>query len=145
MRLSTRTRYGCRALAEVAVAYPSGTPSVREIAEKQRISPKYLESIMQALKAAGLVRAARGAHGGYALTRPPREISMSDVVRVLEGPSGPVPCVDAPDLCRMAGDCPTRDMWVEMREAMDGVLARRTLQDLAARCADGPEAASAVS
>jgi len=118
----------------VAAAYPDGTPSIREIAERQQLSPKYLESIMQALKAAGLVRATRGVHGGYALTRPPAEIRMSDIVRVLEGSSAPVPCVDAPDLCGMSGDCPTRDTWVELRAAIEDVLGRRTLQDLAARC-----------
>jgi Rrf2 family cysteine metabolism transcriptional repressor len=140
MRLSTRTRYGCRALAEVAAAYPAGTPSVREIARKQRLSSKYLESIMQALKVAGLVRATRGMHGGYALTHPPSEVKLSDVFRVLEGPSAPVPCVDTPDLCAMSHDCPTRGTWVELKAAIDGVLNRRTLQDLAARCGAGPDA-----
>jgi Rrf2 family cysteine metabolism transcriptional repressor len=134
VRLSTRTRYGCRALAEVAAAYPDGTPSIREIAERQRLSPKYLESIMQALKAAGLVRATRGVHGGYTLTRPPAEIRMSDIFRALEGTPAPVPCVDTPELCGMADDCPTRDTWVELRGAIEGVLTRRTLQDLAVKC-----------
>ena len=134
VRLSTRTRYGCRALAEVAAAYPDGTPSVREIAQRQRLSPKYLENIMQALKAAGLVRAMRGVHGGYTLTRPPNDISVGEVFRVLEGPPDPAPCVEDDDLCGMADQCPTRQMWVELREAIEGVLAGRTLQDLAARC-----------
>ena len=125
----------------MAAAYPDGTPSIREIAERQQLSPKYLEHIMQALKAAGLVRAARGAHGGYALTRPPGEIRMSDVFRVLEGPPAPVPCVDAPGLCGMADDCPTRDTWVELRGAIEGVLASRTLQDLAEKCGADTDAA----
>ena len=134
MRLSTRTRYGCRALAEVAAAYPDGMPSIREIAERQHLSPKYLESIMQALKAAGLVRATRGMHGGYALAHPPDQISMSDVFYALEGPPDPVPCLDEPEDCDMAAACPTRETWLELRAAIDGVLARRTLKDLAARC-----------
>ena len=144
MRLSTRTRYGCRAMAEIAAAYPDGAPSIREIAERQQLSPKYLEHIMQALKTAGLVRAIRGMHGGYALTRPPGEIRMGEVFRVLEGPLAPAPCVDAPDQCGMAENCPTRDAWVEMKRAIEDVLDRRTLQDLAEKCgaaADGPPAA----
>jgi Rrf2 family cysteine metabolism transcriptional repressor len=134
VRISTRTRYGCRAMAELAAAYPDGSPSVREIAERQQVSPKYLEHIMQALKVAGLVRAMRGAHGGYALVRAPGEINVADVFRALEGSPAPVPCVDTPETCAMADDCPTRDTWLELRDAIEGVLEGKTLRDLAGKC-----------
>ena len=133
MRLSTRMRYGCRAMAELAVAYPREAVSVREIAENQRLSVKYLEHIASALKEAGLVRAIRGMHGGYALCRPPAQISLSDILHALEGSSAPVECVDNPSLCPFWEICPTRETWVEMGEAIEGVLRRTTLQNLAER------------
>lgn len=67
MRIATKARYGARAMVELALAYPDGTLSVRDVAERQSISAKYLEHIMASLKTAGLVTAARGIHGGYAL------------------------------------------------------------------------------
>ncbi len=134
MRLSTRTRYGCRAMAELAAAYPEKAPSVREIAERQRLSPKYLEHIMQALKLAGLVRVTRGMRGGYALARAPQKVKVAEVFRALEGSPAPVLCVDAPETCSMARGCPTRGTWVELRDAIEHVLEGKTLQDLGARC-----------
>lgn len=133
MRLSTKMRYGSRAAFELAVAYPDGAPSVREIADRQCVSAKYLEHIMGALKAAGLARAVRGPHGGYMLTRPLASIKLSEIFRVLEGSAGPVDCVDTPDSCPMQNVCPTRGVWVEMREAVRGVPEHTTLQDLVER------------
>jgi Rrf2 family protein len=121
-------------MAELAAAYPQRAPSVREIAQSQQVSVKYLEHIMQALKLAGLVRATRGTHGGYALARAPQEIKVADVFRALEGSPAPVPCVDAPETCPMARGCPTRDTWVELRDAIQRVLDGKTLQDLAEKC-----------
>jgi len=124
-------------MAEIAAAYPDGVPSIREIAEKQQVSAKYLEHIMQGLKAAGLVRAIRGTHGGYVLARPPEQITMKEIYQALEGSAAPVPCVDEPTLCDMVGSCPTRDAWVEMKQAIEEVLGRRTLRDLARKCSAG--------
>ena len=133
MKLSTRARYGAKAMAELASAYPGPTLSVKDIAAKQRISPKYLEQIMASLRAAGLVKGVRGMHGGYALTRPPRDITVKDVFEAVEGSVGPVDCVDHPEACEMKGVCPTRDTWVEMAESIGRVLKGTTLQDLAER------------
>ncbi len=124
-------------MAEIAGAYPDGTTSVREIAERQSVSAKYLESIVQPLKAAGLIRAVRGMHGGYELTRPPEQISLAEVFRALEGSPAPVPCVDDPSLCGMVEGCPTRDTWVDVKEAIEAVLEGRTLSDLALKCGEG--------
>ena len=131
MKLSTRARYGTRAMAELASAYPEPTVSVKDIADKQKISPKYLEQIMTSLRAAGLVKAVRGMHGGYALTKSPREITVEDVIEAIEGSVAPVDCVNHAGTCEMEGVCPTRDTWVEMAESIGRVLKGTTLQDLA--------------
>jgi len=133
MKLSTRARYGIRALVEIALRYPHGAISVREIGESQRISPKYLELIIQPLKAAGLLTAARGMHGGYALARPPETIKLSEVFSIVEGSPALVACVEQPDLCPMEEFCPTRDTWVQLAEAFTKVLEGTTVQDLVDR------------
>jgi len=131
MKLSTRVRYGMRALVELALAYPQGAVSLGEVARTQRVSLKYLEHIIGALRVAGIVRSVRGLGGGYELARPPAEIRLIEIYEILEGPCAPVPCVDAPDTCPMSPLCATRDTWGELKEAIRGVLARKTLEDLA--------------
>jgi len=133
MKFSTRTRYGSRAMAELAAAYPDGVVSVKEMARRQHLSAKYLEQIIGSLRSAGLIEAVRGMHGGYVLSRPPSQISLSEVFRVLEGSSAPVGCVENPDQCAMSETCPTRETWVEIREAIEQILEGTSLQDLAER------------
>ena len=133
MRLSTTVRYGARAITQMASLGTDRPVSVREIGEKQAISAKYLEHILKALKAGGLVRAIRGKEGGYVLTRPPENITLKDVYESLEGPVAPVDCVDCPSSCAMYEVCPTRDTWVELKEAIEAVLERTTIQDLVKR------------
>lgn len=133
MKLSTRARYGARALVEVALGYPDGTVSVRDVAESQSISAKYLEHIMASLKVAGLVRSVRGMHGGFTLARPPADITLREVLEALEGSVAPVDCVDHPDSCPLGDVCPTRETWVEMKESMVRVLGGTTIQDLVER------------
>jgi len=81
MKLSTRMRYGCRAMTELAAAYPDRSVSVRDMARNQRLSAKYLEHIVSPLKTAGLIEAVRGIHGGYALSRPPERVSRPSGLR----------------------------------------------------------------
>ncbi len=133
MKLSARIRYGARALVEPALAYPDTAVSVKDAAERQNISPKYLEQIMHILKAVGLVKAVRGMHGGCALSRPPVKILLGDLFEPLEGSSAPVECVDYTDTCPMQDICPTRGTWVEMKECIKTFLQKTTLQDLAER------------
>jgi len=140
MRLSTRARYGTRALVELALAYPQDIVSVAEIAERQNVSPKYLERIMAELKASGIVAAERGAHGGYALARPPESITLSEVLEVLDGSSAPVPCVDDPDLCPREQTCPVRQTWAEVKRSVENVLKATTVGDLAERARQGGKA-----
>jgi Rrf2 family protein len=120
-------------VAELAAAYPDRPVSVRELARNQRLPVKYLEQIMAALKSAGLVRAVRGLHGGYALAASPDTTNLGEVFEALEGTPCLVECVTDPGACPMQGDCPTRDTWIELTEAVTRVLRDTTLQDLADR------------
>ena len=133
MKLSTKVRYGSRAMVELAAAYPDELMSVKEMALRQRLSPKYLEQIMCALQAARLIKAVRGIHGGYTLARLPADINLSEVFQALEGSPAPVECVDGHDRCPLDDVCPTRDTWIEMKEALAKILEDTTIQDLVQR------------
>ncbi len=133
MRLSTKARYGFRALLQLALCYGQGPVHLKDIAQKQQISLKYLEQLIAGLRAAGCVKSIRGAKGGYLLTRPPQEIKLSEIFQALEGSLAPVECVDDAGACLRAKFCVTRDVWKEMKQALDGVLGPLTLKDLVER------------
>ncbi len=129
MKLSTKGRYGARAALELAQRYGSGPVMVREIAESQNISERYLEHILNSLRASGLVRSTRGARGGYELAKPPSAITLGDVVRSLEGPLDIVSCTQDED-CSRTENCVTMQVWKDVRDAIEGVLDRVTLESL---------------
>jgi len=131
MRLSTKTRYAARAMAELGSVKNGGSLSVREVAERQHLSAKYLENIFQVLSSAGLLAVIRGKHGGFRLAKPAQNISLREVFEALEGSLAPVDCVDDPRRCSMADTCPTRDTWVELHESLLSVLERTTIHQLA--------------
>jgi len=133
MKLSTKARYGVRAMFSLALNYGKGAVPLKAVAEQQEISEKYLEHLMGSLRSAGLVRSVRGTHGGYILAKSPFQIKLDEVVRVLEGPIVSVECVDDPSLCRRVRFCVTRDIWGQVKEAMEAVLESTTLQDLVER------------
>jgi Rrf2 family protein len=130
MRLSTTMRYGARAVVQIAAASPSRAVSVCEISEKQGISRKYLEHILRTLKAAGLVQSVRGTSGGYRLARNPEQITLKDLFVCLVGSTAPVDCVDSPDKCCEHEICAMRDTWTQLRESIEGILERTTIQAL---------------
>lgn len=130
MRLSTKGRYGSRAMLELALNYERGVISLHDIAQKQGISESYLERMMTALVAAGLVTSSRGKHGGFRLAKPPGEIRLSQVIQVVEGSLSPVLCLDNPKFCKRVNACVTRDIWGRMKKAMLDVLDSITLQDM---------------
>jgi Rrf2 family iron-sulfur cluster assembly transcriptional regulator len=133
MKFSTKTRYGLRAMVELA-QWNSDTPlMVRKIAEDQEVSKKYLDSIFSGLKLAGLVRATRGAAGGFTLARPATEITLLDIVRALEGDLFPVDCCLNPDTCHRAERCASREVWQRVGETLEGTLAEVTLAGLSKR------------
>ncbi|MHB9028210.1 MAG: RrF2 family transcriptional regulator [Candidatus Latescibacterota bacterium] len=132
MKLSTKGRYGARAALELALRYGDGPVMVREIAESQEISERYLEHILNALRASGIVRSTRGARGGYELAKSPAAVTLGDIVRALEGPLDIVSCTRDED-CNRTSVCVTMEIWLEVREAIEGVLDSVTLEDMARR------------
>ncbi len=133
MRLSTKARYGLRALLDLALHQDEGPVLLKDIARRQEFSLPYLQRLIAPLVAAGMVKTARGAGGGVSLLKPPSEIKLSAVVQPLEGCITPVDCVNNPALCHRSASCVTRDIWGEMNEAMSQVLDSTTLQDLVER------------
>ena len=133
MKLSTRARYGMRAMLDIAVNGEDGLVLLRDIAERQAISKRYLEHMMTQLRNRGLVVAERGAGGGYRLSRPASEIRLDEVFEALEGELAPVECLRNPLVCDRAEDCVARELWGEMTMAMRGVLEEKTLEDLKKR------------
>ena len=130
MKLSTKGRYGTRAMVDLAIHYGQGNVLLKDIAKREGISNKYLEHLLTSLKVAGLVRSIRGAHGGYILAKPPAQIKLSQVIKVLEGSTAPVECIDDPKTCSRTKFCVTRDVWKEIKRAMDEILESVSLKDL---------------
>lgn len=130
MKLSTRGRYGTRALLDLALRDGDGPVPLKDIAQRQQISLLYLEHLIAPLVAVGMIKSMRGAHGGVWLGKSPQEIKLSEVVGLLEGSLAPVDCVNDPKACPRSDSCVMRDIWVELKEAMDGVLESKTLQNL---------------
>ena len=133
MKLSTKTRYGTRAMLELALNHENGAVSVREIAARQSVSPKYLEHLLASLRSAGLVRSIRGAQGGHALTRRPDQINLREIYHVFEGKEGFVECTTSPVLCERTDGCVTREIWTELYAACMAILESTSLEDLAGR------------
>ena len=135
MKLSTRGRYGLRAMIDMALNEGKDPVATHTIAEREGISERYLEQLMVPLKRAGLVKSIRGSQGGYVLAGNPREITAGDVIRVLEGPIAPVDCVSEsnPESCNRADYCVTRLLWAEIRDSIARILDSYTLADLAAQ------------
>jgi len=133
MKLSTRGRYGIRALLELAFHQEAGQVLLKDIARSQQISLSYLEHLITPLVAGGLVRSTRGAKGGVSLAKPPEEIKLSEIFQILEGSTAPVECVSNPEVCSRSDLCASRDVWGELKKAIDEVLESTTLQDLVER------------
>jgi Rrf2 family protein len=130
MKLSTKGRYGTRAMVELALHYGQGNVLLKDIAKRQGISNKYLEHLLVSLKVAGLIKSIRGAHGGYILAKPPAQIKLNQVIKVLEGSIAPVECVDDPKTCPRTEACVTRDVWRKIKRATDEILESVSLKDL---------------
>lgn len=133
MKLSTRGQYGTRALLDLALHWGEGPVPLKDIAQRQNISIHYLEHLITPLIGAGMVRSTRGARGGVCLVRPPQEIRLSEVIQLLEGSIAPTECINNPETCPRSNLCVPRDIWSELKKAIDGVLESTTLQDLVER------------
>ncbi len=132
MKLSTKGRYGVKAMFDLAQHLGEGPISLKSIAERQGISEHYLEQLISGLRKTGLVKSVRGAQGGYVLGREPDKIRVGDIIRVLEGPIAPVDCVseEDPENCLKAEFCVTRTIWEKVRDSIADVLDSITLADM---------------
>ncbi|MCL5986527.1 MAG: Rrf2 family transcriptional regulator [Actinobacteria bacterium] len=130
MKLSTRSRYGIKALIYLAMHYGEGPIPLKEIAKKEGISLYYLERLVNQLVTAGYLRSTRGVKGGVMLSSHPAEVNIGDIVKLLEGYICLVDCVEDPATCSRADRCAARDLWIRTSEAINEVLSSTTLQDL---------------
>lgn len=132
MKLSTRGKYGVRALFEIARHYGKGPLSIKEIAERQKISLSYLEQILHRLGKAGIIGSVRGPHGGYELARKPAAVTIGDVIRALEGPIALSHCLEpgAAAGCFQADDCVARMVWSQVGEKIEAALDSITFDQL---------------
>ncbi len=132
MKISTKGRYGLRAMIDLALSGGDGTPVyLSEIARRQGISEKYLEHIFSALHKGGIVKAQRGRKGGYLLSREADRITLGDIITTLEGPFDLVDCAgNTSSVCPRVDACVTRDIWQLLGERMQDVLSGYTLASL---------------
>ncbi len=130
MKLSTRGRYGIHAMYDLACHYNQGPQSIKAIAERQSVSESYLDLIFAALKRDKLVNSVRGAQGGYTLSRAPEEITVGDVLRTLEGGLNLVDCLLEEDACGKSCACPSRIVWMKLRDGLNAIVDGITLQDM---------------
>ena len=131
MLVSTKGRYALRVMLELAQFGGEGYLPLTEIAERQDISVKYLESIISVLSKAGLVDGVRGKGGGYRLNRKPEEYSVGEILKLTEGSRAPVACLDCkPNKCERSENCKTLPMWEKLDEIICDYLNSVTLADL---------------
>jgi Rrf2 family protein len=139
MWISKRTDYATRAVLALALADTETPMKLEELARRTAVPQSVLEQVMPTLRSAGVVRSERGAHGGYRLNRPPKEITLERVVRLFQGQLAPIGCATRshPEPCAMSVECSLRFVWEEVRDATIKTLAGITFADLAKR-AGGP-------
>lgn len=130
MKLTTRSRYAVRALAEIARNYGVRSTKRNEIVESEGISDSYLEDLLVACKNSGLLFTARGSKGGYVLTRPPSRITMLDIITSQEGSLAPVECINNTAYCDRIMSCSTRRVWELFYTAIKNSLSNITLEDI---------------
>ncbi len=133
MKISTKIRYGTRAMLELASRYGEGPIELGEIAKKENISLKYLEQVIIPLRSAGLVKSVRGSKGGYSLSKSPSEICLNDLVEILEGSINLTECLRDPKACQKSSFCVTRDIWKEVSEAIYQIFHGITLEEMVNR------------
>lgn len=132
MKLSTKGRYGLKAMFDLALNYGLEPISLTQISERQNVSVNYLEQLIAPLRKAGLVKSVRGAQGGYHLAKPPSEITVGEILMVLEGTLAPTDCVTGltDDECTYAGYCVTRVIYEKIKKSIDEVVFSISLQDM---------------
>jgi Rrf2 family transcriptional regulator, cysteine metabolism repressor len=133
MKISTKIRYGMRAMIELARNKGGDPVMIGFIARKQDLSEKYLEQLFTLLRNGGLVKSERGAKGGYRLAKDPDDITALEIFEAMNGPLELVDCSKNPTSCRRSSECETIDLWQELNEKIRAVLSSKTLFELAAK------------
>jgi Rrf2 family protein len=136
IKVSTKGRYGTRLMLNLARHYNSGNKAIilRNIAEEEQISIRYLEQIIISLKIYKLVKSIRGAGGGYTLARKPSEITICHILEALEGSCGLVDCVEDSDFCDRLPSCAAYEVWKEASHILKDYFQRVTLQHVLDIC-----------
>lgn len=129
MKLSTKGRYGVKAVVELAINYGGEPLSIKKISESESISENYLEQLFSSLRKADLIKSIRGAQGGYVLSKAPKNITIAEVMNALEGPIEIADCVEDGS-CDNTDCCATRLLWSKIKKSIDDVLESITLQDI---------------
>ncbi|GKX66693.1 RrF2 family transcriptional regulator [Inconstantimicrobium mannanitabidum] len=129
MKLSTKGKYGVKAMVELAVNYGGDPISIKTIGQRQNISEYYLEQLFSPLRKAKLIKSVRGAQGGYVLNRDPKDITVAEVMDVLEGPIEIADCIDG-TACDNVDCCATRLLWQRIKNSIDDVMQSTTLEDI---------------
>jgi len=133
MKISTKGRYALRMMLDLGLQNDGEYIPLRSISRRQCISDKYLEQIITQLSRAGFVKSARGAQGGYMLSRKPEAYTVGDILRATEGSLSPVSCLDEDESCIFAGECVTVEVWSRIQKAVNDVVDHITLADLVRR------------
>jgi len=128
IRISTKGRYGTRFMLELAINYGKNPMLLKDIARNQEISEGYLQHIVDALKGGGLIFSSRVGHGGYTLSRRPEQITLRDILSILEGSINLVECIDNAEVCNRSDDCISRVIWAEIGNKLSTSLQEVTLQ-----------------
>ncbi len=132
MKLSTKGRYGVKAMVDLSIHYGEQPSSIKSIAERQNISEYYLEQLFSPLRKANLIKSVRGAQGGYMLSKAPKDITVFEIMEVLEGPIEISDCIEQnnENACVNIDCCATRLLWSRIKESIDSVMQSTTLQDM---------------
>lgn len=131
MKISTKGRYALRLMIDLAMNDAGSPIRIRDVAERQGISDKYLEQIISVLNKAGYVKSVRGPQGGYLLKKKPQEYTVGMILRLTEGSLAPVACVEEDDIdCEQQSGCATYILWKKISDAINGVVDTVTLKDL---------------
>ncbi len=130
MKISTKSRYGTRAVLEIALNRNERNLTRKQISKNQEIPSSYLENILISLKTKGIIRTIRGPKGGYELAKEPEEITVFEIVNILEGPPDSIPCLDDSNACTRSSICVTTDVWKKLQKVQEDLLSEITIKDL---------------
>ena len=130
MKISTKGRYGLRILIDLAMHDPGKPRMLRDIAQSQQISEKYISRLVIDLRRANLIRSVRGVNGGFHLARNPSAITLLEVLETMEGPISVVDCVRSPEKCKRRHLCPARDIWTKLNDGIRRLTRDITLDDI---------------